>query len=368
VAPTVYSLPDGQAIRLDLEPRLDSWERRGHPAQVRLSAFVEHVLARIGPPMKRIDGPLALRLDIGLPADVDPLWERDLDNYLYPIARELPARVVSYWATKGRAPHSSVRLEPAPVASIPDWPGYPVPRAAGSETSWKLAVRAAVAPAQVLAAGPVGVQVAFTIGPQRSWASMWKRTIDALDPLLGRANPSRDWNPLDGRIVRLGLHRTTDPSLGHDAEATIWARTAASRWPELAWLTDMTEAERRAYAAEHDRRTLRSRRTDESPTVRPASGTTARGAGVLPDGVVALGSAQEFADAVTAGAAILITHVAGPPKLHVRPRECRWVTSENFVAKVVTGGGRNGRYYRVEDLSAAATRWPRLTHCAVCGA
>ena len=85
----------------------------------------------------------------------------------------------------------------------------------GSEASWKLAVRAAVGPAQVLVAGPVAVQVALTTGPQRSWASMWKRTIDALDPLLGRAHPSRDWNPLDGRIVRLGLHRAADPSLGH---------------------------------------------------------------------------------------------------------------------------------------------------------
>ena len=207
----------------------------------------------------------------------------------------------------------------------------------------------------------------MTIGAQRNWAAMWKRTIDALDPLLGRTYPSREWNPLDGRIVRLGLHRTTDPSLGHDAEATIWARTAASRWPELAWLTDMTEAERRAYAAEHDRRTLRSRRTGASPVVAPAAGTRTGAASRLPDGVRALGSAQEFVDAVAAGAAILITDAAGPPKLHLRPRECRWVTSENFVAKVVTSGGRNGRYYRIEDLSAAAARWPRLTHCAVCG-
>jgi hypothetical protein len=84
--------------------------------------------------------------------------------------------------------------------------------------------------------------------------------------------------------------------------------------------------------------------------------------------VRALGSAQEFADAVAAGAATLITDAAGPTKLHVRPQGWPWVTSENFVAKVVAGGGRNGHYDRIEDLSAAAARWPRLTRCVVCGA
>jgi hypothetical protein len=80
------------------------------------------------------------------------------------------------------------------------------------------------------------VQGPLTTGPQRSWASTWKRTIDALDPLFGRAHLSRDWNPLDRRIVRLWLHRTTDPSLGHGAEGAIWARTAVCQLPELALL------------------------------------------------------------------------------------------------------------------------------------
>ena len=292
VAPTAYALPDAEPIQLELEPRLESWERRGHPDQVRLSAFIDHVLERVAPLMERTEGPLALRLDVGLPVDADPLWQRDLDNYLYPVVRALPARVVSCWATKGRAPRSSMRLESARVAATPDWPGYRVSRSAGAETSWKRAVHDAVSQGQALPPGPVGVQVAMTVGAQRNWAAMWKRTIDALDPLLGRTYASREWNPLDGRIVRLGLHRTTDPSLGHDAEATIWARTAASRWPELAWLADMSEAERRAYAAEHDRRTLRSRRTGASPVVAPAAGTRTGAASRLPDGVRALGSAQ----------------------------------------------------------------------------
>ena len=252
---------------------------------------------------------------------------------------------------------------------LPTGPATPCRGRPEARQSWKLAVRAAVSPGAGASPG-TGRRPGRHDGrrPSVKWACdveahhrcarspAWTRDIR-------RGNGTRS----DGRIVRLGLHRTTDPSLGHDAEATIWALTAASRWPELAWLTDMTEAERRAYAAEHDRRTLRSRRTGASPVVAPAVGDEDRSREPPPRRRGArLNQRRSSPTRVAAGAAILITDAAGPPKLHPRPRECRWVTSENFVAKVVTSGGRNGRYYRVEDLSAAAARWPRLTHCAVC--
>ena len=63
--------------------------------------------------------------------------------------------------------------------------------------------------------------------PQRNWLDLWKPTIDALDPLLGRTHPDRDWHPRDGRIVDLGLHLDVDPSLGNDVVISIAATSAS---------------------------------------------------------------------------------------------------------------------------------------------
>jgi hypothetical protein len=65
----------------------------------------------------------------------------------------------------------------------------------------------------------VHLQLAFVVGPKRNWPNLWKPTFDALDPLLGRTGPDRDWHPRDGRIVDLGLHVDVDPSLGNDVAA-----------------------------------------------------------------------------------------------------------------------------------------------------
>ena len=79
---------------------------------------------------------------------------------------------------------------------------------------------------------PVGViavqlQLSFVVGRQRNWLTLWKPTIDALDPLLGRTREDRDWHPQDGRITDLGLHVLVDPSLGHDVLVSIAAAPAA---------------------------------------------------------------------------------------------------------------------------------------------
>ena len=132
--PAVFAMPEGRRIRLELPPRLESWERSDHPDQVRLRAFVAHVRELIDPIAKNSESPLALRLDVGLDESSDPLWERDLDNYLFPIARELPPEYVSIWATKGRAQDSFVTVGPARSVTPPDWPAHHVPRSLGSET------------------------------------------------------------------------------------------------------------------------------------------------------------------------------------------------------------------------------------------
>jgi hypothetical protein len=238
--PRVFALPEGPALELSLTPRLESSERRDHPAQRALREFVGHARELVDPVIESTRGELAVRLDVGLPDAVDPLWERDLDNHLFPIARAMPERVVSVWGTKGRDPRSFVRVERAvEVADPAGWQVFEVSRAPGSERYWKAAVRRAVSGGQELPAGPVGLQLALAVGPDRSWPAMWKASIDGLEPLLGKTYEDRIWNPQDGRVVRLGLHRTVDYSLGYDASMTLWVRPADESWPELRWLALM---------------------------------------------------------------------------------------------------------------------------------
>lgn len=68
---------------------------------------------------------------------------------------------------------------------------------------------------------------------------MWKASIEGLEPLLGKTYEDRLWNPQDGRVVRLGLHRTIDASLENDVSMTLWACAADDCWPELRWLAEM---------------------------------------------------------------------------------------------------------------------------------
>jgi hypothetical protein len=265
--PRVFALPEGPPLQLSLTPRLESWERHDHPAQAALREFVAHVRELVDPVIERTRGELAVRLDVGLPHAVDPLWERDLDNYLFPIARVMPERVVSVWATKRRDPQSFVRVERAAELTAPaGWQRFEVPRAPGSERYWKAAVRRAVSGAEELAAGPVGLQLALAVGPERNWTGMWKASIDGLEPLLGKTYEDRIWNPQDGRVVRLGLHRTVDYSLGHDASMTLWARPGDEGWPELRWLAQMEPDERELL--------LRARQPRPSVMPKPAVATS----------------------------------------------------------------------------------------------
>lgn len=165
----MFALPEGPALELALMPRLESWDRRDHPAQRALREFVDHVRELVDPVIETTSGELAVRLDVGLRETVDPLWERDLDNYLFPIARAMPERVVSMCGTKGRESQSYVRVQPAvEVAVVPGWQVFEVARAPGNERSWKAAVRRALAGAAELPAGPVGLQLALAVGLHRN--------------------------------------------------------------------------------------------------------------------------------------------------------------------------------------------------------
>jgi hypothetical protein len=58
-----YARPEGDST-LEVEPRLASWNKADHPDQVRLQAYLDDAEVLLAD--SRIDGPWALRLDVGL--------------------------------------------------------------------------------------------------------------------------------------------------------------------------------------------------------------------------------------------------------------------------------------------------------------
>ena len=107
-----YARPETEPRQVRVAPRLASWEKADHPDQVRLRNYLDDTEALLAD--SRIDGPWALRLDVGLPSGRDLLDMADLDNYAYPLAYRLKgAGLVSVWCTKQHNERSFVRVEPA---------------------------------------------------------------------------------------------------------------------------------------------------------------------------------------------------------------------------------------------------------------
>ena len=230
-----HQAPESAPIPLRVPPSLASWDRAGSPSQVRLGAFLEHAEAQLAAwPVAR--EPLAVLLDVALPASADLYESGDLDNYLFPLAQRLGSdRLASVWASKSHAARESTlrvaRAHVMPGLAGEDWSVACV-RATGSAAlaSWKecvrdqLAARAGAAPE-----GPLEMEIAFRVGRGRSWINLWKQAIDSLGPVLGLVNARQPFHPCDGRIVRLGLHHSLATELGHDVEIAFCWRPAGSR-------------------------------------------------------------------------------------------------------------------------------------------
>jgi hypothetical protein len=192
----------------------------GHPDQVGLREYLKYVADLISSPA----GELALRLDVGLPSDLKLLDQRDLDNFLLPLATHLGGTITSFWATKSHQVPSLLRIESAHQANTPEVHAGLTTTAAGDSKKYKEQVRDAVAGLDTLEDGPVSLEIAFVVGPKRNWLNLWKPTIDALGPILGNSHPNKPWHPCDGRIVRLGLHNRVDPQLGYQVRIAVHAR------------------------------------------------------------------------------------------------------------------------------------------------
>ncbi len=217
-----FARPESEALQLRHTPRPACWEKADHPDQKRLQAYLDdthHLLSD-----SRVDGLWALRLDVGAPATRDLLREvADLDNYAHPLAHRIgDSSLVSVWCTKKHDGQSFVQIEAAREVCPPS--DVLVVRTTASSVSaeYKDQIKSAVAGVGMLPDGPARLELSFVIG-NRGWLGLWKPTIDALDPVLGRTYRDNPYHPLDGRITELGMHLTVDRALAYDVLIGITA-------------------------------------------------------------------------------------------------------------------------------------------------
>jgi hypothetical protein len=219
----LYRRPAG-VMRQSVKPQLASWDRAGHPSQVKLARFLAHVDAIAGPVLATVSGPVAAELIVGFSDDVSLIdGGHDLDNYLFPIAQRLgPQRVAAIFGRKIHGP-SSLAVAPAQPDTAGTTPQFSA-RMTGSyeRRQWKQQLHDRLAlQAATIDPGPVGLTIALTTGPGRNWASLCKPLIDAFGPMLGE-DPTRPFHPRDDRIVSLGLHHTIDTAIAHDVIIHAW--------------------------------------------------------------------------------------------------------------------------------------------------
>jgi hypothetical protein len=124
------------------------------------------------------------------------------------------------------------QAQPAPVAPRFEASAVAITKASRQRVTYKREVRDQLAHLSAIPPGPVRLEIAWVISPRRNWINLWKPTIDALTPLLGATTPDREWHPLDGRIVELGLHLHERAQAGQAIAVAVGA-SAVNSWPPL---------------------------------------------------------------------------------------------------------------------------------------
>ena len=172
-----FAMPSSPPLRLPLLPRLASWNKGGDPDQVKLAAYLDVADEVLRPYYERLSGQVALRLDVGLPQTAALLDQRDLDNYLFPLAthlsRRIPGTLACAWGTKQRSASSFVRIEQS------------VPAGAGPSSDCCYTVRTTafepIPRLQGADQGPAQHRQAAPAGPDTNAAVLFSRSGPELD-------------------------------------------------------------------------------------------------------------------------------------------------------------------------------------------
>lgn len=225
----IYSRP-GPALELTVDPALESWDKAGTPSQVRLTGFLNSLEELFGDHLL-MPPPLALDLVVGLSRSVSlTSGGHDLDNYLYPIVRRFGHH--RFFAVFAQKVHGTSSVAFGQTTRLDEVTWAPQMRcrttSSGQSLRWKSEVAEACracAPSEAIQ-GPIALDVHFRLSGKRNWAQQWKPTIDALGAVLGNQDPSKPYNTMDDRIVRLGLFRTVDDGMGWDIDVEVaWQAT-----------------------------------------------------------------------------------------------------------------------------------------------
>jgi hypothetical protein len=225
-----FPVPDVDMHELDTHPVLESWNRKDHPDQIRLLAFLDSVERAVSDQVDR-PHPWAVVVHIGLPERTALQRGHDLDNYLFPIARRLGAqRIQGIYGRKRTAASSHIGITSAvPVEAARPSDICVRTTASASSSGWKGQIHDACRNAveRPLPVGDVGLAMRFTVSTRRNWSTLWKPAIDALGPVLGIPNPARPYHPNDERIVDLSLQRVIDDGYGDLVLVEAWWAAAS---------------------------------------------------------------------------------------------------------------------------------------------
>jgi hypothetical protein len=227
----IYGWPAGRRFELS-RPLLASWDAATSPAQVRLRAYRDELRLAIAPGLASGGERFALGLHIGLPPGSELGAGGDLDNFLTPLTDALGRdRFVSVSASKAIGGQSHVAVGPAERARLEaEWTlaAEIETRGSSARSAWKAEIADQVPPQQSAETRePLELQLSFRLSPERNWPVLWKPAIDALGAILGN-DSNRQWHPRDDRIVRLGLHRALDETLGWGVRIAVWWRFRGS--------------------------------------------------------------------------------------------------------------------------------------------
>lgn len=231
----LWETGDVERLVEGITPLLASWESKADPAQVRLQAYLDSVLAQLLPLPDA--EPLFLHLDVDVGDPLKLLRHYDLENYLTPFfgSGRLPSRrFVLVSARKYVGGGSSLKIGRAIPRERPDedgWTSFSTNAGRGaSEKGWKTRIVDALSSSGLPPVAPGGakVRLAWRCATGRNWTSLWKPTGDAMGPVLGMPDAKKPFQLSDDRIVDLEFHRNDDDALGHDVVVGMWWRGSDS--------------------------------------------------------------------------------------------------------------------------------------------
>ncbi|MBY6382922.1 hypothetical protein HG717_03200 [Rhodococcus erythropolis] len=199
-------------------------------AQSRTDRFLDDSETLVSSDLAALRSSTALLLNVGLPPNKPLLRQPDLDRYAFLLSERLKQdsgqQFASVWCTKRHSDISTISVGsaiPIQPSNFGQTTTLLTRRSYGKE-QFKSEIRDAVADLTPVEDGPVALHISYVTGLPRTWANLWRPTIEGLGNFLGMRKASKPWDVDAGRIVQLALHhRTEGPSLGHSVQITVTA-------------------------------------------------------------------------------------------------------------------------------------------------